>query len=541
MNTEIRCQLCDELLPKSKDAQRNHERDHHIDSVYVGESRISILRTNGNFTCPSCGVEMKATRAFGVHLKRHGLIMATSKKRGQLYLGDAEGNSKHDVTDGDSMLNHSPSPTLALEISTNSRKIKKPPTCTETVLLASDSLMSSSQAQQDKLMLAQLGRWMPIIYRCKEKDHGFLTSISTASTMLQDNPPVGEWLFPDPDTPSNQLSIQTNEDTLIRRIKSASKAAKILSTTNHVELTEAECKILNQDWLEYPQLRYCCSQLLAGCIMTQDEVSILVNTIEPYARDSLIDAHFERRSTSSPSSFPTTPGRYGFLTVCLLPTNDGQKLVIGTRTSNFLVTSSIRLDRQSVNIGPVTTHFRPTTSTKIFLDCLSIELAKSLLDNTKINRAQSLPSLYQLKQVRSKFDCLSTYTMCRSSSTMASPLKLQPTTIWTLVDQDSNHTTMSQEKVGSLLFRTIALQVIRHGRSATLHLDDFKPIQALSKDSSAVASILHNICSLFDNQKEIKIIGNSALNSQLVDLANGISNKKENDKKIEDIIMELYD
>ncbi|ORE12172.1 hypothetical protein BCV71DRAFT_152379, partial [Rhizopus microsporus] len=51
------------------------------------------------------------------------------------------------------------------------------------------------------------------------------------------------------------------------------------------------CKILNQDWLEYPQLRYCFSQLLAGCIMMQDEVSILVNTIKPYARDSLIDAH----------------------------------------------------------------------------------------------------------------------------------------------------------------------------------------------------------------------------------------------------------
>lgn len=98
----------------------------------------------------------------------------------------------------------------------------------------------------------------------------------------------------------------------------------------------------------------------------------------------LIDAHFERRATGSPSSFPTTPGRYGFLTVCLLPTNDGQKLVIGTRTSNFLVMSSIRLDRQSVNIGPATTHFRPTASTKIFLDCLSIELVKLLLTQRSI-------------------------------------------------------------------------------------------------------------------------------------------------------------
>lgn len=42
MNTKVRCQLCDQLLPNSKDAQRNHERDYHIDSVYVGESRKLI-------------------------------------------------------------------------------------------------------------------------------------------------------------------------------------------------------------------------------------------------------------------------------------------------------------------------------------------------------------------------------------------------------------------------------------------------------------------------------------------------------------------
>ncbi|KAI8332416.1 hypothetical protein BC941DRAFT_327561, partial [Chlamydoabsidia padenii] len=83
---------------------------------------------------------------------------------------------------------------------------------------------------------------------------------------------------------------------------------------------------------------------------------------------------------------------------------------------NFLVTSSLRLDTISVNFGPTTSHFTPTENTKIFRDKNSIDLVKCMLSNSSICRSQTMPSLYQLKQVRSKFDCLSTYTMCRSSA-----------------------------------------------------------------------------------------------------------------------------
>ncbi|KAI9256324.1 hypothetical protein EDC94DRAFT_489174, partial [Helicostylum pulchrum] len=55
-----------------------------------------------------------------------------------------------------------------------------------------------------------------------------------------------------------------------------------------------------------------------------------------------------------------------------------------------------------------------------------------------ISRSQMMPSLYVLKQVRSKFDHLSTYTLCRSSSAVASRLELQSTTIWTLSDQETS-------------------------------------------------------------------------------------------------------
>jgi hypothetical protein len=49
-------------------------------------------------------------------------------------------------------------------------------------------------------------------------------------------------------------------------------------------------------------------------------------------------------------------------------------------------------------------------------------------------------------------------------------------------------------------------------------------------------SVVGNIQNLFEDRQHISIIGNAALHSQLVDLANNISNKRENEKKIEDII-----
>lgn len=112
----------------------------------------------------------------------------------------------------------------------------------------------------------------------------FLTSTSAASTMLQKESPTGVWKSPIPDaSTTTQADTQTDGDVFIQHIKVTryvlpflwgggvevahgsnaffliSKAAKHLTSTHHSELTEAQCKVLNQDWLEYPHLRYCCS------------------------------------------------------------------------------------------------------------------------------------------------------------------------------------------------------------------------------------------------------------------------------------------
>ncbi|CEG83034.1 hypothetical protein RMATCC62417_17012 [Rhizopus microsporus] len=276
--------------------------------------------------------------------------------------------------------------------------------------------------------------------------------------MLQSNSPVGVRKSPLPDQDVQiTSSVLTDADSFIHNVKISSKAAKHLTRTGHAELTEEIFNILNQDWLVYPQLRYRGPQILAGAILVEGTTAIILNTIESYSRDCLTDAHRAQRQLGSLSSFSERRGLYGYLNICLLNTADGQKLILGTRTCNLLVTSSMWLDKESVNLGLSTTHFAPSKKMHVFIDLESIHSVKSMLSNKRQASAQDMPLLYQMRQLRSKFHLLSTYTKCCASASITSRLELQPSTIWTLSDNDSPQHILSQDKVGSILFHMIAV------------------------------------------------------------------------------------
>lgn len=109
-----------------------------------------------------------------------------------------------------------------------------------------------------------------------------------------------------------------------------SKTANALSMTRHKALTDGICNIMNQDWLQYPQLHDCTSQFLTGMILVEGEMTLLLNTIEPCTRDTLLDAQHEKRVSDSPSSLPSISGHDGCFQICLLSTTDGQKLNLET-------------------------------------------------------------------------------------------------------------------------------------------------------------------------------------------------------------------
>ncbi|KAI8887336.1 hypothetical protein K501DRAFT_175582, partial [Backusella circina FSU 941] len=96
---------------------------------------------------------------------------------------------------------------------------------------------------------------------------------------------------------------------------------------------------------------------------------------------------------------------------------------------------------------------QPPQNTGLFIDVSSIAACKTQLSNSTLFRSQLMPSMYLLRQVRSKFDNLSTYTICRLVSMTASQLESQPLTIWTLSDQESSQTSISQKKVASFAFQ----------------------------------------------------------------------------------------
>lgn len=73
------------------------------------------------------------------------------------------------------------------------------------------------------------------------------------------------------------------------------------------------------------------------------------------------------------------------------------KLHISSRTCDLLVVSSHRLDRESVNLGAYTTHFKPSSNTRIFLHKESIQKADALFKDDDAEEASVMPALYQLK------------------------------------------------------------------------------------------------------------------------------------------------
>ena len=259
--------------------------------------------------------------------------------------------------------------------------------------------------------------------------------------------------------------------------------------------------VLNGDWNFHPVLRYASSLLLTGTILVDGVQALHINCVEPYSRDTMLDAHHERRFGGE-SSFPLRCGRYGFLRICNLQTVDGSKLVVGSSTSNFLITSSLRLDKESVEVGPSTKHFAASDDSRLFINSKSLGSVKEMIVNTTnhyaVNNSQQLPAMYLLKQVQSKFDCLSTYTMCRASSTATARLDMQPTSMWTLCDEDSTQKISSDKKLGSMVFKAIALEVMQNGRIARLRFEIVDGIlkqakEKLSRTKKAKSNIVKTL------------------------------------------------
>ncbi|KAI9007896.1 hypothetical protein CLU79DRAFT_840369 [Phycomyces nitens] len=174
--------------------------------------------------------------------------------------------------------------------------------------------------------------------------------------------------------------------------------APIHSSTD-MELTPNICALC-KDWDFYPQINYATEKLFSGCILrnTINGHSILVNTVEVYSRTKSVDIHRESFgkvkdgvivTSLSPTTFKTL---YPGVWPVTLQKFGGMKLIIRTRTSNVLATSSIQLDTKEdllvgfINLGFQLTTVKDSMATKIFVDQKCIDTSIAMASNAGTDR-----------------------------------------------------------------------------------------------------------------------------------------------------------
>ncbi|KAF7727540.1 hypothetical protein EC973_007413 [Apophysomyces ossiformis] len=511
--------ICDECdLTFDTIAKLKHHRREHTTTVYVNE--VPISRTENGFPCPICDKILKSVRTFETHVSAHGATFAKAAKR-----------SREELEDGLDALSQDKQPRLSLNVEKpSSDKPVLLRTYHDAILASCDALMENEKEKQQKIVLAQLGNWEPVSLLVEDKEYNLLASNRIVKTLVEDQI-IGSWHRPDAsvsnDNDCNCAKGQSEDvDSNIFHLQQTSQISHYLKSEKYVELTTHVVDLLNEDWLLYPQLRYVTSSIFAGAIMIEGNTALLINCVEPYGRLKAVDAHYERRLQKDTSSFPEKAGKYGWLKIVSSSEEGGQKLKIGTRTCNLLVTSSVRIDNGSgyaPELGPFTRNFRPSEKTKTFLDSASLASGKEMLEDDECRRVDRGRFLFQLRQLRSKFHALSSYTMCRASSTFTPGMEMMPYTVWTLFDYDCGQSISSQEKIGSRLFQVLAASVVKSGRDARLKREEVETLQDSTRAEGSIKRMLGEILGLMEGADSVPIIGNEKLNKVLTGMANVVS------------------
>ncbi|SAM07134.1 hypothetical protein [Absidia glauca] len=310
----------------------------------------------------------------------------------------------------------------------------------------------------------------------------------------------------------------------IQLLMARSPYFKVLRLRQFVELTKELCDLVNQDWTFHPHIKYVTAQLLAGSILRNSTTgaTVMINTIEAYGRKKGVDPHREpfgtkkltTMRTSLPPPFKT---KYPNVWPTTLDTTEGQKLVIGTLSSNCLVTSVSRLDQPTKpSVGAITTVFTlckisESLATTIYIDQESLEKALSLAKQPDAVSTSGSNLLGQLRQVRTKFHLPSTYHLCRSSGPITITHECQPYSLATIDDFDRGRSPAAQ------IFSNIAINVLKLGTNAVIKKALIEQLVAKSKGKAK--TLLQQLVLVLGDKEEVPVLGNTELNEKLEDLA----------------------
>jgi hypothetical protein len=204
---------------------------------------------------------------------------------------------------------------------------------------------------------------------------------------------------------------------------SSSPYAARLATRQYVEMNDEICELLNRDWQLSPHLRFSCAVIIAGCLLVnfRNGQAVIANTVEVYGRQKTVDIHHEsfvdqKGQPATTSLPPSIKMPYKKVWPATVSTIDGKRLIIGTKSFDALITSSLQLDRVvEPSIGASTPSFvlsdtSSSLATKNFLDAEHLEIGLKMAKNKDTWSISSCDLLYQLQQVKTKFFDVSTFT-----------------------------------------------------------------------------------------------------------------------------------
>ena len=96
-----------------------------------------------------------------------------------------------------------PLPPLTIERKEKEEQTEHLMTYDKTILASSEALTAKNRVKEDKLAIAKLGRWVPMIYKKDGIQHAVLTSALTTGELLKQ---TGVWFSPAPNNENNSSS-----------------------------------------------------------------------------------------------------------------------------------------------------------------------------------------------------------------------------------------------------------------------------------------------------------------------------------------------
>ncbi|KAG1048474.1 hypothetical protein G6F43_009134 [Rhizopus delemar] len=540
IHKQIEDMLCDKCKKSFQDASqlKNHKGNYHCLSLTVkyndrqGNSTALTLKKDqqDKIICPICCKSWNTRAAVWKHFSKYNGNCQSFEVASS---SDEENNSAEIANPVITM-----SPTLAAVPETNHnsprrsfdeallaacRQTGKPYEEKNKTIWILDSMNLQPFSMIDNTGVEQVALTLPvnlaaIIKPDRVDNHVELRHISTSQKRRWDG------------SVSSSKLINNSDDMEARflSITHYGPFASILSKRHFTELKPDICQMLNDDWEAFAQLRFVCSQLLAGAIIINNKgEAVILNTVEAYGRSRSMDVHRERVSVkkgfSSPSSLPPINTRYPKTWATILNDSEGKKLVVGSKSMNVLVTSSLRVDIiLPLSVGGITAAFDlpDGKNADIFLDKDSITKANALARNPSADKIDQHDLLHQLRQVRSSFHLPSTYMLCRSASEFTDDKRSKPFTIYTYADYDGGDHD-SSNKIASQLFQKIGLNIILPDRKSVLNRTHVESLY-LKYPNSEVKTVLKSIMD-DENEEEIMIVGNKSLNQNLQILAAALS------------------